>query len=83
MDKTNSLNTSMMGRIHNAEYDLFRPKEGNKEDLGSEIPYHSVIWVLMYLASCTIPDITFVVNLLERFRSCPTKRHWKGIKHIF
>ena len=37
----------------------------------------------MYLAQCTRPDIAFVVNLLARFSSEPTRRHWNGIKHIF
>ncbi|XP_057248979.1 secreted RxLR effector protein 161-like [Beta vulgaris subsp. vulgaris] len=37
----------------------------------------------MYLASHTRPDISFSVNLLARFSSCPTRRHWNGIKHIF
>ena len=37
----------------------------------------------MYLANCTRPDISFAVNLLARFSSAPTKRHWNGLKHIF
>ena len=37
----------------------------------------------MYLANCTRPDIAFAVNLLARFSSSPTKRHWNGIKHVF
>ena len=36
----------------------------------------------MYLASHTRPYICFSVNLLSRFSSCPTQRHWDGIKHI-
>ncbi|XP_056842908.1 secreted RxLR effector protein 161-like [Raphanus sativus] len=36
----------------------------------------------MYLATHTRPDICFAVNLLSRFSSCPTKRHWDGIKHV-
>ena len=36
----------------------------------------------MYLASHTRPNICFAVNLLSRFSSCPTQRHWNGIKHI-
>ena len=36
----------------------------------------------MYLANNTRPDITFAVNLLARFSSDPTKRHWDGIKHL-
>ena len=36
----------------------------------------------MYLANYTRPDIAFSVNLLVRYNSAPTKRHWNGIKHI-
>ena len=36
----------------------------------------------MYLANYTQPDIVFSVNLLARYNSAPTKRHWNGIKHI-
>ncbi|KAL5551157.1 hypothetical protein UlMin_001333 [Ulmus minor] len=37
----------------------------------------------MYLANYTRPDIAFAVNLLTRFSSTPSWRHWNGIKHIF
>ena len=37
----------------------------------------------MYLSNNTQQDIYFAVSLLARFNSCPTRRHWKGIKHIF
>ena len=37
----------------------------------------------MYLANCTRPDISFAVNLLARFSSSPTQRHWNKIKHVF
>ncbi|XP_070036082.1 secreted RxLR effector protein 161-like [Nicotiana tomentosiformis] len=36
----------------------------------------------MYLANATRPDIAFSVNLLTRYSSCPTRRHWNKIKHI-
>ena len=36
----------------------------------------------MYLANGTRPDIAFAVNLLARFSSAPTKRHWSGVKRI-
>ena len=36
----------------------------------------------MYLANYTQPDIAFAVNLLARYSSAPTRRHWNGIKHI-
>ena len=62
--------------------DPFRPKEENEELLGSEVPYLSAIGSLMYLANYTRPDIAFSVNLLARYSSAPTKRHWNGIKHV-
>ena len=36
----------------------------------------------MYLANCTHLDIVFFVNLLARYSSAPTRRHWNDIKHI-
>lgn len=82
MDKANPLSTPMVVRSLNIETDPFRPYEENEEILDSEFPYLSAIGALMYLANCTRPDISFAVNLLARFSSAPTKRHWKGIKHI-
>ncbi|CAM8943865.1 unnamed protein product [Rhodiola kirilowii] len=29
------------------------------------------------------PEVPYFVNLLARFSSAPTKRHWNGVKHIF
>ncbi|KAL7148007.1 hypothetical protein ABFS83_06G149700 [Erythranthe nasuta] len=63
--------------------DLFRPKEFNEEILGPEVPYLNAIRALMYLAQCTRPDIAFAVNVLARYSSEPTRRHWNGVKHIF
>ena len=36
----------------------------------------------MYLANNTRLDIAFSVNLLARYSSSPTKRHWNGVKHV-
>ena len=62
--------------------DPFHPCVKDEELLGLEVPYLSVIVALMYLASCTCPNIAFHVNLLARYNSTPTRRHWNGIKHI-
>ncbi|KAL6337993.1 hypothetical protein AAG906_007796 [Vitis piasezkii] len=61
---------------------MFHPKEENEELFDPEVPYLNVINALMYLANCTRPDIPFSVNLLARYSSASTKRHWNGIKHI-
>jgi hypothetical protein len=36
----------------------------------------------MYLANNTRPNIDFSVNVLARYSSDPTRRHWNRIKHV-
>ena len=62
--------------------DSFRPKEENEELLSPKLPYLSAIGALMYLTNYTQSDIAFLVNLLARYNSAPTKMHWNGIKHV-
>ena len=83
MDKAHPLSIPMVVRSLDTQKDQFRPKESDEEILGPEVAYLNAIGVLMYLAQCTRPYIAFVVNLLARFSSEPTRRHWNGIKHIF
>jgi hypothetical protein len=72
----------MVVRSIDRDKDLFRPKDDDEEILGLAFPYLSAIGALMYLANCTRPDISFAVNLLARYITSPTKRHWVGVKNI-
>ena len=82
MDEAHPLSTPMVVCSLDVKKDPFRPQEKDEEILGSEVPYLSAIGALMYLANTTRPDIAFAVNLLARYSSAPTRRHWNGIKHI-
>jgi ribonuclease HI len=82
MDKSHPLSTPMVVRFLDVKKDLFRPQEEGEEILGPEVPYLSAIGALIYLANNTRPDISFSVNLLARYSSTPTQRHWNGIKHV-
>ena len=82
MDKAHPLSSPMVVRSLDVKKDSFRPYEKGEELLGHEVPYLSAIGALMYLANCTRPDISFSVNLLARYSSAPTRRHWNSIKHI-
>ena len=82
MDKAHPLSSPMVVRSLDVKNDPFRPCEKGEELLGPEVPYLSVIGALMYLANCTRPDIAFSVNLLARYSSALTRRHWKCIQHI-
>ena len=82
MDKARSLSTLMVGQSLDVKKDVFRPQEDDEETLGPEVSYLSAIGALMYLVNYTRPNIAFAVNLLVRYSSAPTWRHWNEIKHI-
>ena len=82
IDKVHPVNSPMVVRSLEVDKDPFRPKEENEKLLGPEVPYLSTIGALMYLANCTRPDIAFSVNLLARYSSAPTLRHWNGVKNL-
>jgi len=83
MDKAHTVSTPMVVRSLDPKKDPFRPADDDEEILGPETPYLSVIGALLYLTQCTRPDIAFTVNLLARFSTAPTQRHWTGIQHVF
>jgi hypothetical protein len=65
--------TPMVVRSLDLEKDPFRARDDEEQILGPEFPYLSAIGALMYRANNTRPDIAFVVNLLARHSSAPTK----------
>lgn len=83
MDKTHPLNKPMVVSLLALKKDMVKPREENEEILGPKVPYLIVIGALMYLAQNTRLDNSFAVNLLARYSSSPTKRHWNGVKHVF
>ena len=82
MNEAHPLTSLMVVRSLDVKNDPFRHSEKGEELLSPKVPYLSAIGVLMYLATCTLPDIAFLVNLLARYSSAPTRRHWNGKKHI-
>ena len=81
MDKAHPLSSPMIVYSLDVKNDRFRPCENGEKLLGLEVPF-SANGALMYLADCTQPDIVFSVNLLARYSSSQTQRHWNGIEHI-
>ena len=82
MDKAHPLSTPMVVRSLDMKKDSFCPYENGEKLLGPKVPYLSVIGTLIYLANCIHLDIAFSANLLARYSSAPTQRHWNGIKNI-
>ena len=45
--------------------------------------YQRMIGSLMYLVTCTCPDLAFSVSYLPRFSSHPLERHHTAVKRVF
>ncbi|CAH9115649.1 unnamed protein product [Cuscuta europaea] len=54
----------------------------NRGECISQVEYARIIGSLMYLMSCTRPDIAFVVSKLSRYTSNPGDEHWKAIVRV-
>lgn len=44
--------------------------------------YREAIGSLVYLSTCTRPDISWVVNKLSQYNQNPTIEHWNVVKHV-
>ena len=82
MDKAHHLSSPMVVRSLDVKKYHFHPKDDDEVPFGPEVPYLSAIGALIYLTSCTQPDIAFPVNLLARYSSAPNQRHWNDVKHV-
>ena len=47
-----------------------------------DVPYRSAIGSLMYLSTCTRPDISAAVSELSKFSQNPGMAHWEGVKIV-
>ena len=54
----------------------------NTGDGVRQTEYASIIGSLRYATDCTRPDIAYVVGLLCRFTSRPSKEHWHAIERV-
>ena len=44
--------------------------------------YSSLVGSLIYMSTCTRPDIAFAVSQLSRFTAAPTQAHWKAALRV-
>jgi hypothetical protein len=58
------------------------PKNDEKKNQMSKVPYASAIGSLMYAMLCTRPDICFAVGMVSRYQSNPRPAHWRAVKRI-
>ncbi|GAA5974474.1 hypothetical protein JCM11641_003239 [Rhodosporidiobolus odoratus] len=53
------------------------------EDERFDCPYRELLGALVYLSSCTRPDLAFALSFASRFSACPAERHWSILVRIF
>ena len=45
--------------------------------------YREAVGSLIYLATCTRPDLSYVVSKLSQHFAEPSEEHWNTAKHVF
>jgi hypothetical protein len=50
--------------------------------LESDVPYREAIGCVMYLMTCTRPDIACAVSMASKYLSHPRRSHWTAVKHV-
>ena len=53
-----------------------------EQSLPINVPFHQAIGSLIYLVSCTRPDLAFAVNRLSQFVESPQIHHLDAVKHV-
>ncbi|KAE9302609.1 hypothetical protein PF001_g13931 [Phytophthora fragariae] len=49
---------------------------------GKKFPYRELVGSLMYMATCTRPDLAYAVGQLSRYVQCPTQQHIGAAKRV-
>ena len=78
MENCNAVSTPMVSRLTSE----MSPKTEKEKEEMLEYPYRELVRKLMYLATCTWPDIAFTVRELTKFMSNYGREHWQAAKHL-
>lgn len=58
------------------------PKTDEEREAVQTKPYPALVGKLLYLATCTRPDISYAVRELSRFMGNYGEQHWNAAKHL-
>lgn len=75
MEETRSISTPM-------DKSTAGQLDAEGEILQENVPYRQAVGSLVYLVSCTRPDLAFSVRKLSQYLDNPTKHHWNAVKRV-
>ena len=80
---------NILGKFDKDNYEIARTPDDitihlskNKGESVFQVEYSRVIGNLMYLMSCTRPDIAYLVSKLSSYPSNPRAKHYQGIMRV-
>ena len=73
MENSRTVSTPMDKSIFNLLY-------ATGKELETSVPYRQVIGSLIYLVSCTRPDLAFTVHRLSQYLETTRQHHWTALK---
>jgi hypothetical protein len=82
MKEAHAVSTPLIVRTLHPDQDEYGPLRTDEDILPSEYPYITAVMSMSWLAINVRPDIKFSTHLLSRQSAEPTKRHWRGVKHM-
>lgn len=59
------------------------PHNTGEEEYMSRVPYRSAVGSLVYLVTCTRPDLAASVGIVSQFLERPGLNHWNAVKRIY
>ena len=78
LEKFNPEDTSVAQTLIDTSHHLSK----NRGESVAQLEYSRIIGSLMYLMSCTRPDLAYVVSRLSRYTSNPSSEHWKSMTRL-
>ena len=82
MSEAHPVSTPLIVRTLKPDQDEYGPRREDEAILPSEYPYITAVMSMSWLSLNARPDIKFSTHLLSRHSAEPTKRHWRGVKHM-
>ena len=71
------------GQVPSSKSDLAKDKVGDPRYVdASKLPYMRLVVCLLYVMTCTRPDISFPTTVISRFMTKPVYVHWLACLYL-